>query len=100
MLYDNAQLARVYFHAFQVAGNKFHKRIITEIFDYAAREMTNPIAGFFSSQDVKSEGHEGRFFTWTPDEIRSVLGGSAPGLLIVPRKPSRETNDAQLFMDA
>jgi uncharacterized protein YyaL (SSP411 family) len=100
MLYDNAQLARVYIHAFQVTGNEFYKRVTSEILDYVAREMTDPNGGFYSSQDADSEGHEGKFFVWTPDEIRSVLGGSASGLLIVSRKPTSDTNDAQLFMDA
>lgn len=99
MLYDNAQLARVYLHAYQVTGNEFYKRITTEILDYVTREMTDENGGFYSSQDADSEGYEGKFFVWTPDEIRSVLGGSASGLLIVSKSRS-DTNDAQLFMDA
>src|ERR1700694_932550 len=98
MLYDNAQLARVYLHAYQITCNEFYKRITTEILDYVAREMTDPNSGFYSSQDADSEGHEGKFFVWTPDEIRSVLGGSASGLLLVSKTRS-DTNDAQLFMD-
>ena|SRR5689334_7330433 len=74
MLYDNAQLARVYLHAYQVTGNEFYKRITTEILDYVIREMTDANGGFYSSQDADSEGHEGKFFVWTPEEIRSVLG--------------------------
>src|SRR3954452_487164 len=100
MLYDNAQLARVCLHGYQVTGNEFYKRIITEILDYVAREMLSPDGGFYSSQDADSEGHEGKFFVWTPDEIRSVLGGSASGLLIVSKARSSDTNDTQLFMDA
>ncbi len=100
MLYDNGQLARVYLHAYQVTRNEFYKRITTEILDYVVREMTSPEGGFYSSQDADSEGHEGKFFVWTPDEIRSVLGGSASGLLIVSKSKSSDTNDAQLFMDA
>jgi len=99
MLYDNAQLARVYLHAYQITGNEFYKRVTTEILDYVAREMLDANGGFYSSQDADSEGHEGKFFVWTPDEIRSVLGGSASGLLIVSRARS-DTNDAQIFMDA
>ncbi len=99
MLYDNAQLARVYLHAFQITGNEFYKRVTTEILDYVAREMTDANGGFYSSQDADSEGHEGKFFVWTPEEIRSALGGSASGLLIV-SKTKQESNDAQLFMDA
>ncbi|HZQ09221.1 MAG TPA: thioredoxin domain-containing protein, partial [Anaerolineae bacterium] len=100
MLYDNAQLARVYLHAYQITGEEFYKRITTEILDYVVREMTDPNGGFYSSQDADSEGHEGKFFVWTPEEIRSALGGSASGLLIVSKQPTTDTNDAQLFMDA
>ena len=99
MLYDNAQLARVYLHAYQITDNEFYKRITTEILDYVAREMTDANGGFYSSQDADSEGHEGKFFVWTPEEIRSVLGGSSSGLLIV-SKTKQDVNDAQLVMDA
>ncbi|MCC7165728.1 MAG: thioredoxin domain-containing protein [Anaerolineae bacterium] len=99
MLYDNAQLARVYLHAYQVTGNEFCKRVTTEILDYVVREMTDPNGGFYSSQDADSEGHEGKFFVWTPEEIRSALGGSASGLLIV-SKSKQDVSDAALFMDA
>ncbi len=100
MLYDNAQLARVYLHAYQVTGNEFYKRIATEILDHVVREMTSPEGGFYSSQNADSEGHEGKFFVRTPEEIRSVLGESTSGLLTVSRKPINDTNDAQLFLDA
>jgi len=93
-------LARVYLHAYQITDNEFYKRSTTELLDYVIREMTSPEGGFYSTQDADSEGHEGKFFVWTPEEIRSVLGGSASGLLIVSKKPTNETNDVQLFMDA
>jgi len=77
MLYDNAQLARVYLHAWQVTGNPFHRTIAEETLDYVVREMTDPAGGFYSTQDADSEGEEGKFFFWTPDEIRAVLGAEA-----------------------
>jgi uncharacterized protein YyaL (SSP411 family) len=77
MLYDNAQLARVYLHVWQVTGNAFYRTITEETLDYVVREMTSPEGGFYSTQDADSEGEEGKFFVWTPDEIRSVLGGEA-----------------------
>jgi uncharacterized protein YyaL (SSP411 family) len=77
MLYDNAQLARVYLHAWQVTGEPFYRTITEETLDYVVREMTSPEGGFYSTQDADSEGEEGRFFVWTPDEIRAVLGYEA-----------------------
>ncbi len=74
MLYDNAQLIRVYLHAFQVTGDEFYKRIAVETLEYIRREMLDASGGFYSTQDADSEGEEGKFFVWTPDEIDEVLG--------------------------
>jgi uncharacterized protein YyaL (SSP411 family) len=77
MLYDNAQLARVYLHAWQVTGYSLYRTISEEILDYVTREMTDPGGGFYSTQDADSEGQEGKFFLWTPDQIYTVLGQDA-----------------------
>ena len=74
MLYDNSQLARVYLHAWQSTRADAYRRIATETLDYVAREMAHPAGGFYSTQDADSEGEEGRFFAWSIDEIREVLG--------------------------
>ncbi|GBL37966.1 uncharacterized protein YyaL [Anaerolineaceae bacterium] len=78
MLYDNAQLARVYLHAFQVTGKPLYKRIVEETCDYLLREMTEPGGGFYSAQDADSEGEEGRFFVWSVAEVREILQVDAP----------------------
>jgi uncharacterized protein YyaL (SSP411 family) len=77
MLYDNAQLARVYLHAWQVTGESLYRAIVEETLDYVVREMVDSAGGFYSTQDADSEGEEGKFFVWTPDEIRGVLGDEA-----------------------
>ena len=81
MSYDQSQLARVYLHAWQVTGNEFFRTITEEILDYIVREMTDPAGGFYSTQDADSEGEEGKFFVWTVDEIRAILGQEADGFI-------------------
>ena len=77
MLYDNALLARVYLHAYQVTGDAFlppHRRGDSRL--RAARD-DRPDGGFYSTQDADSEGEEGKFFVWTPAELKAVLGDDA-----------------------
>ncbi len=74
MLYDNAQLVRTYLHVFQVTKDKFYQRIAVETLDYVRREMIDAKGGFYSAQDADSEGTEGKFFVWTPEEITKILG--------------------------
>jgi len=73
MLYDNAQLSRVYARAYQVTQDGFFKRIAEETYDYILREMTAPEGGFYSATDADSEGEEGKFFVWTIAEIKTLL---------------------------
>lgn len=77
MLYDNALLARVYLHAWQVTGNPLYRRITEETLDFVARELRHGDGGFYSSYDADSEGEEGKFYVWQPAEIRQVLGEDA-----------------------
>jgi uncharacterized protein YyaL (SSP411 family) len=74
MLYDNALLSRLYLHYFQVSEEPFSREVVQGILDYVLREMTHAEGGFYSTQDADSEGHEGKFFVWTMDEIRTALG--------------------------
>jgi uncharacterized protein YyaL (SSP411 family) len=77
MLYDNGQLASLYLHGWLAFGAAEYRRICEETLDYVLREMTDPAGGFYSAQDADSEGHEGKFFVWTADEIHEVLGPEA-----------------------
>jgi uncharacterized protein YyaL (SSP411 family) len=74
MLYDNAQLVRVYLAAYQITGNSLYRRVAEETLDYVSRELTSPEGGFYSAQDADSEGVEGKFYVWTPAEVAEVLG--------------------------
>src|SRR5215211_4309988 len=77
MLYDNALLARAYLHGFQVSGEPFFARICTETLDWALRDLRQDEGGFASALDADSEGEEGRFYVWTPDEMRAAIGDGA-----------------------
>jgi uncharacterized protein len=74
MLYDNAQLAPVYLHAYQLTGDQRWRRVVEDILDHALRELSLPSGGFASSQDADSPGGEGSFFVWTPAQFTEVLG--------------------------
>ena len=74
MLYDQALLSLAYLEAYQATGKDGYARVAREIFRYVLRDMTAPRGGFYSAEDADSEGREGRYYVWRPDQIRSVLG--------------------------
>ena len=74
MLYDNAQLAKVYLQAHQLTQEPRYRRIAEEIFGFVFREMTAPEGGFYAALDAETDAEEGKYYVWTADEIQKILG--------------------------
>lgn len=77
MLYDNAQLARLYLRAGQVFDSEWFTEVAVRTLEYLARDLSNPEGGFTSAEDADSEGAEGTFYVWTEPELREALGDRA-----------------------
>ncbi len=73
MLYNQAYLARAYLLSYELTGDWEHGRVATRTLDYVLREMTSADGTFFSATDADSDGGEGNFFIWTPDEVDAAL---------------------------
>ena len=74
MLYDNALLAIAYLETYQITKNEKYSKAAEQIFTYILRDMTSSEGGFYSAEDADSEGEEGKFYVFTVDEIKDVLG--------------------------
>ena len=85
MLYDNALLARAYLDGYRLTASQDLRDVAIHTLDYVATDMRSPEGGFYSARDADSEGVEGAFYVWTPDEVREALSHSA------------HTSDAELF---
>ena len=77
MLYDNALIPVNYAEAFQITKDQFYLDTMKKTLDYVLREMTSPEGGFYSAQDADSEGEEGKFYVWSKNEIKEILGDDA-----------------------
>ncbi|MHB1178386.1 MAG: thioredoxin domain-containing protein [Daejeonella sp.] len=74
MLYDNAQLVSLYSEAYQYTKNELYRNIVFETLEFIERELTSPEGGFYSALDADSEGVEGKFYTFTKTELKTILG--------------------------
>lgn len=79
MLYDNALLATVYLEAYLVTKKPFYREVAEKIFTYVLRDMTSAEGAFYSAEDADSEGMEGKFYLWSPAEIKEILGPEQGG---------------------
>lgn len=73
MLYDNAQLAKIYLQAYQLTQKPQYRRVAEEIFSFIFREMTAPEGGFYAALDAETDAEEGKYYVWTADEIKNAL---------------------------
>ena len=77
MLYDNAQLLSLYSEMYSITKDDIFKNVVYETAQWLKNEMTHPDGGFYSALDADSEGVEGKFYTWTEEEIKSILGAQS-----------------------
>ena len=82
MLYDNALLALGYLEAWRITRRTWYRTITDEILGYVMREMTHPDGGFYSAEDAESDGIEGHYYTWTKDELMTIVGAESGELIL------------------
>jgi hypothetical protein len=75
MLYDQASLVLAYLEGWQVTGRREYELVVRETIDYVLRDLCHPDGGFYSAEDADSEGEEGLFYVWRPEQVEAVLDG-------------------------
>ena len=102
MLYDNALLAKVYLHTYQLTKNPLYRRIAAEIFRFVSREMTSGAGGFYSALDAEVDAEEGKSYIWTKEQIQKILGRKNANLFMgvygVDRGPNFEGGTNILYL--
>ncbi len=92
MLYDNALLAPLYLAEYQITGDELDRRVAQETLDFVLRDLSSPSSGFFSSLNAESEGKEGKYYVWSLEEVRQVVGPKAAPLVLAALGVSQKGN--------
>ena len=78
MLYDNGQLVSLYSEAYQATRETLYQQVVYDTIAFVERELMSNEGGFYSSLDADSEGEEGKFYTFTKEELKKILGAEEP----------------------
>ena len=92
MLYDNALLTSVYLAHYQLTGNDEDRRVAKETLDFVRRELGAPAGGFYAALDSQSDGKEGKYYVWSLDEVKKVVGDRAAPLVTAALGVTRQGN--------
>ncbi|WP_158853547.1 thioredoxin domain-containing protein [Halorhabdus sp. CUG00001] len=85
MLYDNAEIPRAFIEGYRATGKRRYARVARETFAFLDRELSHPAGGFYSTLDARSEGEEGRFYVWTPEQVRAAVDDETDASLALER---------------